>query len=389
MKSFFYRIYHFAAIVLFAIAFIPATAYSQSCAGNNLTVNFANGVLVDNTSFEFDVYLTNTGTTTMKLAGFTGGIQYSAGTLPAGATGTFSVVTQPTANDFPTINTITASHNVSVQNLRWSNAPANAASSVTMLPNVAMKFTRVRFTSSLPWDAASTDLTFVPVSSGALVSCQALVYCNGNPVSTALTVGLGTLTLGPPLHIVLQVPLPLALTSFRGEVLEHTNMLRWETATEKNVQNHIVERSADGANWIVIGSKAGQLNSSISTKYLLEDRAPLAKAYYRLRSVDVDGKEYPSNNILLVRNNEHFGITSVYPSPTTSNVTVQFSATTEEKVTVRVMDMTGRLVMEQYTESAKDANKLLLTLNGLQSGVYSVTVSNSTTVSTPVRFVKQ
>ncbi|MCY7330805.1 MAG: T9SS type A sorting domain-containing protein, partial [Saprospiraceae bacterium] len=67
----------------------------------------------------------------------------------------------------------------------------------------------------------------------------------------------------------------------------------------------------------------------------------------------------------------------------------QFNSTSEEKVTVRVLDMTGRLVLEQYTETVKDINELPIVLTGLQAGVYSMTVSNSTGVSAPMRFVKE
>ena len=183
--------------------------------------------------------------------------------------------------------------------------------------------------------------------------------------------------------------LPLELKSFTGQVQTKTNLLSWETLTEKNVQSHIVERSIDGTRWSEVGSVASQGDSQVSVKYTFEDRAPLAKAYYRLRSVDFDGKESRSNSILLTRKSDSFGITSVYPSPTNGNVTVQFNATAEEKVTIRVMDMTGRLVLEQYNEAVKDINELPITLTGLQAGVYSVTVSNSTSISAPVRFVKQ
>lgn len=183
--------------------------------------------------------------------------------------------------------------------------------------------------------------------------------------------------------------LPLELKSFTGQVQTKTNLLSWETLTEKNVQSHIVERSIDGTRWSEVGSVASQGDSQVSVKYTFEDRAPLAKAYYRLRSVDFDGKESRSNSILLTRKSDSFGITSVYPSPTNGNVTVQFNATSEEKVTIRVMDMTGRLVLEQYNEAVKDINELPIVLTGLQAGVYSVTVSNSTGASTPVRFVKQ
>ncbi len=183
--------------------------------------------------------------------------------------------------------------------------------------------------------------------------------------------------------------LPLELKSFTGQVQGSMNVLNWETLTEQNVQTHIVERSADGLRWTEVGRVNAKGNSQVSAKYSLEDRTPLSKAYYRLRSVDFDGKESRSNSIVLTRDGERFGITSVYPSPTTDNVTVQFNSTEEEKVTVRIMDMTGRLVMQQVVEAVKDVNELPVTLHGLQAGIYSVTVSNVSGVSAPVRFVKQ
>ncbi len=184
-------------------------------------------------------------------------------------------------------------------------------------------------------------------------------------------------------------PLPIELKSFTGEVKGNVNVLNWETLTEKNVQSHIVERSIDGATWLEVGRKSGLANSTVSVKYTLEDRTPVTKAYYRLRSVDFDGKEAISNTVVLTRKNDQFGITSVFPSPTKSDVTVQFNATQEETVIVRVMDMTGRLVLEQTMEAAQNINELPLTLQGLQAGIYTVTVSDSTGASAPVRFVKQ
>ena len=182
--------------------------------------------------------------------------------------------------------------------------------------------------------------------------------------------------------------LPLELASFTGQAGATTNTLHWETLTEKNVQFHIVERSMDGLDWREIGRKNGLLNSTVPTKYTLEDHSPVAKAYYRLRSVDFDGQESTSNSILLVRKGEYFGITSVFPSPTRDNVTVQFNAIQEETVTIQILDMTGRLVLSKTMEAAKDINQMPLILHDLQAGVYSVTIINSTGVSAPIRFVK-
>ena len=183
--------------------------------------------------------------------------------------------------------------------------------------------------------------------------------------------------------------LPLELASFTGKTLASTNLLLWETLTEKNVQTHIVERSIDGIQWTEVGRKPGQLDSHAPLKYELEDRTPPAKAYYRLRSVDVDGQENLSGSIVLTRKSDHFGITAAFPSPTTDQVTVQFASLTEERITVRVTDFTGRLVLEQPFDAQNGINEAQVQLGSLQAGVYLVSVSNSTAAAAPVRIVKE
>ena len=96
-------------------------------------------------------------------------------------------------------------------------------------------------------------------------------------------------------------PIPIELKSFTGTVEGRVNVLNWETLTEINVKSHIVERSVDGKGWSEVGSVAGKRNSQASVKYTLEDRNPLVKAYYRLRTIDFDGKESFSSTIALTR----------------------------------------------------------------------------------------
>ncbi len=185
--------------------------------------------------------------------------------------------------------------------------------------------------------------------------------------------------------------LPISLSSFTAQADGAHNVVRWTTAQEHNSAYMLIERGSDQGRFTAISTSiTAQGDKSTSTHYAWTDMRPLAgNNYYRLRSVDRDGQETISEVVLVQRKSEQFGITSVYPSPTTDNVTVQFNSTKEEKVTIRLMDMTGRLVMQQVNEAVKDINELPFTLNGLQAGVYSVTVSNSAGVSTPVRFVKQ
>ena len=183
--------------------------------------------------------------------------------------------------------------------------------------------------------------------------------------------------------------LPLELAYFTGQVQGAVNALNWETLSEKNVQFHAVERSVEGIRWREIGRKNGLTNSSLPIQYTLEDRQPPATAYYRLQSVDFDGQESLSTSVILVRKGQFSGITGVFPSPAKADVTVQFTALQETKVTVQMRDMTGRLVLSQIADAIQGANEWPLLVNGLPAGVYAVTITDDTGPSAPVRFIKQ
>lgn len=183
--------------------------------------------------------------------------------------------------------------------------------------------------------------------------------------------------------------LPLELTYFSGKALASSNMLTWETAIEKDVQWHIVERAADGVNFTEVGRTAGQLASSAPKKYELEDLRPIGKAYYRLRSVDLDGKESLSSVIVLERKGARFQIDNVFPSPTQGDLTVQFNAVEESTVNVMVYDFSGRLVLQQQLDAVKGFNQTTLQLGSLPAGMYNVTIVGTQSATEPVRIVKE
>ena len=239
-----------------------------------------------------------------------------------------------------------------------------------------------------------------PVDGGTCVGFSLATWGLTRSITAALTSGVTYYLvvdsyLAPPcittysLNIAPAPALPLELASFTGKTESRSNMLRWETLTEKNVQWHIVERSVDGIKWMEVGKTAGQMDAQVPVKYELEDRAPLAKAYYRLRSVDYDGAENFSNSIVLTRKGEHFGITAAFPSPTKNELTVQFASLAEETVTIQVTDFAGRLVLTQEFDADNGINEAVLQLANLQTGVYLVRISNATTTAEPMRIVKE
>ncbi len=184
-------------------------------------------------------------------------------------------------------------------------------------------------------------------------------------------------------------PMPLELLSFSGKVSGRSNLLSWETATEKNVQAHLVERSAEGTHWTEVGRQVGQINASLPTKYTLEDQQPLTQAYYRLRLVDVDGQEAFSKAIMIDRSTERFGLRSVSPNPASEQITVEFVTLTEETVRLQLLDVSGKLVLQQMVPASPGLNTVNLPVRQLSAGVYSLVLSNERMVGAPLRVVKE
>lgn len=162
-------------------------------------------------------------------------------------------------------------------------------------------------------------------------------------------------------------PLPVNLLSFlavpEGPVVNVT----WKTGVEENVRHFEVLRSANGVDFTTIGIvQPGQIT------YLFKDKQPLpGYNYYRLRSVDIDGKNSLSTIVLVNVKNGADVISSLYPNPANGNITLKLQGAVEGNVLVQVLDQQGRQIMtKQFGVQHTGAFKTPLQLGGLSKGSY-------------------
>ena len=101
-----------------------------------------------------------------------------------------------------------------------------------------------------------------------------------------------------------QNPLPVELLYFEGTKYPTFNMLKWATASEHNSAYFDLERSTDGENWRVVGTKsaAGNSNEKINYSYL-DPIDQFTFHYYRLVQYDMDGKFKVYGPIILDNSN--------------------------------------------------------------------------------------
>jgi hypothetical protein len=84
--------------------------------------------------------------------------------------------------------------------------------------------------------------------------------------------------------------LPVSLRNFSYTINNKKVELNWETVTENNNKEFVVERSFNGTSFETIGTLPGAVNSSVVKRYTFTDNNPNYINHYRLKQVNVDGK---------------------------------------------------------------------------------------------------
>ncbi|MEX1132942.1 MAG: T9SS type A sorting domain-containing protein [Flavobacteriales bacterium] len=184
--------------------------------------------------------------------------------------------------------------------------------------------------------------------------------------------------------------LPVELLTFDAKAQPaHVDVL-WSTASERNSSHFMVQRSADGDNFLDIGRVAAAGNSVQTLDYGFMDEAPLeGLSYYRLKQVDVDGTSKLSEVVTVVYGPGQRGL-ELYPNPAVERVRVLFDMMKEGVVRWRITDASGRTADQGTTGGTKGRNGFDIELNKLEAGTYLLQLYDAQ--NGPIgqaRFVKQ
>lgn len=168
--------------------------------------------------------------------------------------------------------------------------------------------------------------------------------------------------------------LPVEYLYFKGARKSKDAMLDWATASEMNSGYFEIERSFDNKNFENIGRVKAAGNSAAQLKYMYADRNVFAggvkQAYYRLKQVDLNGS-FEYTKTVLIREGGEMMIESVAPNPFNSEFTLSFNATGEEKATVEIYNVTGKLVKQLDLSTTSGTNTVVVNeLAGLPGGMY-------------------
>lgn len=177
------------------------------------------------------------------------------------------------------------------------------------------------------------------------------------------------------------VTLPVELISFTGTKQSNDVLLKWITASEKNSDYYIVERSTDGSTFSSIGRVAAAGNSNTTLNYSLIDHQPnLGENYYRLKQVDKDGTVTYSSIILINFDNALKSyIDNVRPSPVNTELFFDFYSPIDDKLLIKLYDNTGRLVIDDIKTVLAGINNINRDMYNFPNGIYILKIFSTNT----------
>lgn len=175
------------------------------------------------------------------------------------------------------------------------------------------------------------------------------------------------------------VSLPVKLSSFSAMLNNSKVDLKWTTESEVNASHFIVEKSLDGVNYSDAGMVFAYGNATDKTNYSLTDNnintSRASVIYYRLRSVDIDGKNELSETriIRIGKQNENTVSIVAYPNPVSNEVRITIPSGWQNKqVSYELIGANGQPVKK--TVSANSSQTETLNVSSLTPGFYFVRV---------------
>lgn len=187
-------------------------------------------------------------------------------------------------------------------------------------------------------------------------------------------------------------PLPVTLTSFIVKPDGDAALVQWETASEKNNDYFLVERSNDDENFEVVGRVMGSGTTTNPRKYEYKDLSPVnGISYYRLKQVDYDGKTETFKVIPFEQNRSitELKIAECSPNPFSGSIRLITDIPTEGIINVELLSLNGAKAWESI--SVVPAGRQILNLYPEVSapGVYLLRLSDTEGHSSVLKVIKK
>jgi trimeric autotransporter adhesin len=175
--------------------------------------------------------------------------------------------------------------------------------------------------------------------------------------------------------------LPLNLISFTGALENNTTtLLKWKTENETKTSRYVVERGIDGQNFGQIGSVDAKGNTTSESNYNFRDadvaNQSSVNVFYRLKMFDVDGA-YRYSNVVKITLPAVQNDMVISPNPAVTDVKALVTSAEECEAEWQIVDVSGRVLLKNFTSLKKGNNELNINMSQLASGYYYLKIKGA------------
>jgi hypothetical protein len=185
------------------------------------------------------------------------------------------------------------------------------------------------------------------------------------------------------------VPLPVELTEFTLDYNGDVSKLAWATASEKNTDYFLIEKSSDGKSYSYFDKAIAAGNSEEPRNYSVTDPNPnkTGTTYYRLKQFDKHSNVPTFSQVKVLNLFGDRSKLSVQPNPASTSLDIMLPANFIGDFNIQVFDRSGAKVMStQGTYNSKE--QLNLNIESLTNGFYIIHVFDNSGNSSKTTFIK-
>jgi hypothetical protein len=198
-------------------------------------------------------------------------------------TGAYRWHSTPGSNMIDAVNASTSVKNGS----GWYNANSTAPTSIPWPSTLGLVELEPQTPSSLTeWDNLGNDRSCCHYFTGGGGYSELILFSSAMAATDRQNMETNQKN-----YFSIGIVLPVSWLSFLVEQSNDEAILNWQTATEKNTQSFVVQRSSNGVTWTDLAFISAQGENNQTNTYSYNDKYPLAGTnYYRIKAVDADGK---------------------------------------------------------------------------------------------------
>ena len=178
-------------------------------------------------------------------------------------------------------------------------------------------------------------------------------------------------------------PLEVDIVNFNATKAIRGNLVNLSINATSPISKIVLQKSANGIDFVDAGVMIntginGQLNN-----YSLTDAVPyLTTTFYRARIEELTKTSY--TNVVKMQQSANNGV-SISPSPASDMVNISFNNTSRDKLTIRVINTQGKIVIESSTSN----DFIHFDVSNLASGIYVAQVIKQGEAAASNKFLVQ